>query len=464
MRILILNGSPKGNKLSVTKIHADFLERQFPEHEFSSVEISKEINRIERDEKHFVAITDEMQRADFILWAFPVYLYMIPAQLKRFIELLHERVKPGAFRHLYASSLSTSAMIYDYPAHEYIQAACENLEISYLPGFSFDSTVRREILQKRYQEAFRKGFGNILRTVSERIRPAINFQKPSYSNHQVNLTIPETGTKKEDRLILIITDGKPGSNLDQMTRLMAATTEYRSEIININDLTIKSGCLGCFQCQFTTECVIKDDLPGVYQEKMLLADGIVLAGTLRDHHFTSEFKRFIDRGFFMAQVPKMENKYISFLVSGPLRQCSIARQFMDIFAANRFMINLGYVTDEYTDSEYLKDLIVSHTRSLDFHLAHRIIRPQPFFSRTYHFMMREIIAIMKSVKTAPYKYYVRHGLLDFPDRNPRYVLKGMLYNIVFNLPVVRMRFRKRINTMFAGFFQGLVPEQGQIKR
>ena len=60
MKIAVLNGSPKGN-ISVTMQYVHFIQKKFPQHELKIFNISQEIRKIERDEKAFQGIIDEVR-------------------------------------------------------------------------------------------------------------------------------------------------------------------------------------------------------------------------------------------------------------------------------------------------------------------------------------------------------------------------------------------------------------------
>ena len=90
MKIVVLNGSPKGN-LSTTLQYVRFMEKKFPGNSLQVFNIAHDIRKIETDETIFRGIIDGMKDADCILWAFPIYYFLVAAQYKRFIELIWER-------------------------------------------------------------------------------------------------------------------------------------------------------------------------------------------------------------------------------------------------------------------------------------------------------------------------------------------------------------------------------------
>ncbi len=137
MKITVLNGSPKGDT-SVTMQYVHYIQKKFPQHELKILNVSHRIKKLERDETAFQEILDEVQSADGVLWASPVYFLLVPSQYKRFIELISERGAEAVFEHKYTAALTTSIHFYDHTAHNYIHAVCDDLGMKYVGSFSAD--------------------------------------------------------------------------------------------------------------------------------------------------------------------------------------------------------------------------------------------------------------------------------------------------------------------------------------
>ena len=86
MKILIVNGSPKG-KYSVTLQTLNYLALKFPEHDFSVIHAGQQIKKIQRD---FTTSKKALEEADLIVFSYPVYTFIAPCQLHYFIELMKE--------------------------------------------------------------------------------------------------------------------------------------------------------------------------------------------------------------------------------------------------------------------------------------------------------------------------------------------------------------------------------------
>lgn len=82
MKICVLNGSPKG-KYSVTLQTLLFLEKKFKEHEFEVVNIGQQIRVIEKD---ITSVASKLLESDLIVFSYPIYTFIAPSQVHRFIE------------------------------------------------------------------------------------------------------------------------------------------------------------------------------------------------------------------------------------------------------------------------------------------------------------------------------------------------------------------------------------------
>ena len=80
MNIIILNGSPR-EKQSFTYQYYRYLQINFPDHNYKVYHISRKIKKIEQDEQYFFEILEDIEKADGVIWLYPVYIQLIPALL-----------------------------------------------------------------------------------------------------------------------------------------------------------------------------------------------------------------------------------------------------------------------------------------------------------------------------------------------------------------------------------------------
>ena len=121
MNILVIAGSPKG-KDSITLHTCLYLEKKFPQHRFSYLQAGSRVKALEKD---FSPALEALGEADMLLFCYPVYTFLVPYQLHRFIELM--KASGEDFSGKWATQVSTSKHFYDTTAHRFI--AHEAVEI-----------------------------------------------------------------------------------------------------------------------------------------------------------------------------------------------------------------------------------------------------------------------------------------------------------------------------------------------
>jgi putative NADPH-quinone reductase len=114
MKIIVLNGSPKG-KYSITLQTLLYLEKKFPEHQFEFLHVGQYIKSFEKD---FSVTAEAITSADLVIFSYPVYTFIAPSQLHRFIELLKASGLNVSGK--FVTQITTSKHFYDVTAHRYI--------------------------------------------------------------------------------------------------------------------------------------------------------------------------------------------------------------------------------------------------------------------------------------------------------------------------------------------------------
>ena len=132
INVLVLNGSPAG-KDSITLYTVKYIQKHFSSCRFEVLHVGQKIKQYEKD---FTPCKDALERANLIIFAYPVYTFLVPAQLHRFVELMKEN---GAnISGKFATQISTSKHFYDVTAHRFIEENCADLSLRYIRGLSAD--------------------------------------------------------------------------------------------------------------------------------------------------------------------------------------------------------------------------------------------------------------------------------------------------------------------------------------
>jgi len=279
MKIIVLNGSPKGD-LSVTLQYANFLAKAFPQHEFKVHHIAQRIKAIEAKQEEWDKIIADVQTADGVLWAFPLYFLLVHAHYKRFIELVFERGAQKAFAGKYAASLSTSIHYYDHTAHEYIRAVSEDLGMHFADSFSAEMD---DLLEKPKQATLVQFGAHFLQAIQDH-EPTLRQFSPLVPGDFVYrpgaaLAPVDVAGKK----VVIVHDSRAlDSNLAHMVERCRAAFAGDVTVVNLYDVDIKAGCQGCLQCGAANHCAYegKDGFIEFYRSPVMAADILIYAGAI----------------------------------------------------------------------------------------------------------------------------------------------------------------------------------------
>ena len=434
MKICVLNGSPKGTQ-SITLQYVRFLELAFPSHTFVIEDIGSRIAALEADEKAFDKVMASVSSADAVLFATPVYYMLVPAQLKRFIELVFTRNAAGDFSGRYAASLTTSIHFFDHTANAYLHAVAEDLGMKWIGSFSakMDDLLKEKI--QRDLVLFGEDFFATAakRPEIQRVYPATEGDSPEYKSGPIPLPF-DTGGKS----VVILSDATPGSNLEKMVNRAASCFGTAASIVPLDEAGIKGGCLGCCRCAFDNTCVYTDGFRSFFEDTILPADIIIYAGPIRDRYLSAAFKQFFDRSFYRGHVPYLAGKQVAFLVQGPLSRCSTLREVLTGFVAIQGANLTGMVSDESPVSG-LTDTRIDSLCERCIRLSQSGYIAPAGFPRTggLKVFRDEIWGEMRAMFKADHAWYKSHGMYDFPQYDIASRLRTTLFSLFLSIPRVR---------------------------
>ena len=240
MNILVINGSPKGGN-SITLHTCLFLEKKFPGQQFNYLYAGQKIKALE---KNFGPAVQALREAELIVFCYPVYTFLVPSQLHRFIELMKE--SGIDFSGKVATQVTTSKHFYDITAHRFIEDNCADMHLPFIDGLSADM---EDILTEKGQKQAVDWFELTLWKMERASK--IPDQVGNDEHHDV----PKSTAKRA----VIVTDLLPGDDtLKSMIQRFTAVFPYACDVINIEDFPFMGGCLSCFSCAATGKCVYKD--------------------------------------------------------------------------------------------------------------------------------------------------------------------------------------------------------------
>ena len=173
MKVLVLNGSPAGED-SITLFTVKYWEKLFPDAAFETLHVGQRIRQYEKD---FAPAREKLLWADLVLFCYPVYTFLVPAQLHRFVELMKE--SGVDFSQKYATQLTTSKHFYDVTAHRFIQDNCDDMGFRYLRGLSADM---EDLLTERGRTEAEAFFRFVLFQMAQGHREPRRYgQEPSFA-------------------------------------------------------------------------------------------------------------------------------------------------------------------------------------------------------------------------------------------------------------------------------------------
>lgn len=439
MNIVVINGSPSGIR-GVSARYVAYLQRHFPQHTFQVLEVAKKIHRIERDEQRLEAVARAMIDADAIIWCYPVYFMLVSAQLKRLIELLMERLGHDALAGKPCTAISTSAHFYDHTAHDYIAGISTDLGMSFVQGFNagfkdlLTEQGRRDLL------GFARDFFD---QAAEPMLPhpgypPIQWTPPVYDPPQ-QPAVATTGASK----VVIITDAGPEDrSLQQMITVYQRAVAQPVDVLNINQLRMDGGCLGCMRCADDGACGYKDEYAATFDRRVAPADVVLYAGVVRDRYLSARFKVFIDRYFRNGHRPLDKRQLVGFIISGPLQQLGALREILEAHVQMGHNQRLGVATDEAASPETITANLQRLAQATDRWLQSPWFAPPTFLGVGGVKIFRDLVYETKGLMTADHRFYRDHGLYDFPTHNLRNRLFMGLMLALKRIPFLRRRMFK----------------------
>ena len=402
MHILVINGSPKG-KNSITLQTIRYLEILHPEHTFEVLHAGQTIKALERD---FSPAEELLQSADCLLFSYPVYTFLAPCQLHRFLELLKAAKLPLAGK--YATQLTTSKHFYDTTAHRYIQDNCADLGLRYITGLSADMDDLTTEKGRQEAESF---FNHLIWSMEQGI-----FQPPSVEKAPFfpqPATVPPTAEGEKPGDVVIVADlTEEDGNLRQMVERFQRQFPRKTRVVNIRQYPFRGGCLGCFGCAITGKCVYNDGFDSYLREQIQTAEAIVYAFTLRDHSMGARFKMYDDRQFCNGHRTVTIGMPVGYLISGPYSREMNVQTVLEARAQVGSNFLAGIATDEKDPDSRIDALC----KSLAYALEHKYLPPQNFYGIGGMKIFRDLIWLMQGMMQADHKFYKAHKQYDFPQK------------------------------------------------
>jgi multimeric flavodoxin WrbA len=448
MKIIVLNGSPKGD-ISVTMQYVHFIQKKFPQHELKILNISQRIKKIEKDEKAFQEIIDEVRSSDGVLWAFGLFVLATPSQYVRFIELISERGAEDAFKNKYAAVLSTSIHFFDHTAHNYMRAVCEDLNMKYAEALSLDLV---DLMKKSERENLTTFAENFFEAIEKGFATSRLFKPLTFSDFVYQPSLPENKIDTKGKKVVVLTDAYDNNaNLGKMIDRFKQSFANEIEVIDLNDIDIRGGCLGCMRCGYDYNFVQKDGFTEFYNNRVKTADIIVFAGEVKGRYLSSKWKVFYDRAFFWNHTPSLVGKQLGYIISGPLSQTPNLIQILEASTARQDANHVDIITDECGHSSELDAQLQSFAERVVSYSEKGYIRTQNFLGVGGHKVFRDNIwGRLRMIWQADHRYFKKNGKYDFPQKDYKIRIFNPIMMLLTKIPKFRKKFYANITKFSSG--------------
>ena len=445
MKIAVLNGSPKG-EVSVTMQYVHFLEQRFPEVEFKFFDVALKIKKLEKDDKAFGEVIEGVAAADAVLWAFPLYFLVVCSQYKRFIELIFEKNAISAFRGKPAACLTTSINFFDHTAQNYINGICDDLGMNFFGSYSAEMN---DLLKNKERQRL-KTFGELFIKAIKNNTPAIRNNAPLTTPQVVFEAQDEIPVDTEGKKVLIVVDNlSENSNLQKMVERLRQTFSPAAELVQLKDIDIKGGCLGCLQCGFDNVCIYegKDGYIDFYNNKVKTADILFVAGAIHDRYLSSLWKCFFDRSFFNGHTPALMGKQVGFVIAGPFNQIANLREILKASIEMQHCSITGFVSDDLGSSSEINAALQTMASNSVAQSKLGYISPPTFYQVAGTKLFRDaVFGRLRLVFQADHRYYKEHGMYNFPQKYYKWRIINSMLVMLTKIPAVRREFIKRMKT------------------
>ena len=425
MHILVINGSPKGEN-SITLQTVRYLEKVYPVHTFEVLHAGQKIKALEKD---FSDALGMVRRADLLLFAYPVYTFVAPSQLHRFIELL--KASGENLSGKYATQVTTSKHFYDMTAHRYIQDNCQDMGMKVIRGLSADMD---DLLSARGQRDAKDFFDFVCFSIEK------NLFEPSAPvgdapQHAPVSQAEAAGQDKPGDVVIVTDCEQDNAQLRAMIERFCAVLPLKTRVINIREYPMRGGCLGCFHCAVSGKCVYTDDFDAFLRNDIQKTQAIVYAFTIRDHSMGAVFKQYDDRQFCNGHRTVTMGMPMGYLISGDYSRENNLQTIIEARAQVGGNFLAGVATDEMETDAQIDRL----AGTLAYAIERSYVPPKNFWGVGGMKVFRDLIWIMQGMMRADHQFYKAHGQYDFPQKQWKTMLKMYLVGALISSPKIQAK-------------------------
>ncbi|NTW44666.1 MAG: flavodoxin family protein [Anaerolineaceae bacterium] len=248
------------------------------------------------------------------------------------------------------------------------------------------------------------------------------------------------------------------TNLGKMIQRFKQSFTNQINVIDLNDVDIRGACLGCMRCGYDYSCAYQDGFVDFYNQSVRTADIIVFAGKVNGRYLSSTWKTFYDRAYFWNHTPSLAGKQLGYIISGPLRQNPNLIQILEASSTARQHANhVDIITDEGGNSAEIDAQLQNFAQTLVSFAEKGYIRPQNFLGVGGHKVFRDDIwGRLRPLWQADYRYFKKHGLFDFPQKDYKIRVLTPILMLLTRIPVVRKKYYANVKAFPSGRLKKII--------
>ena len=444
MDILVVNGSPSG-KNSITLHTVLYLEKKYPDQKFTYLDAASRIHALQKD---FSPAKEALEKADMVLFSYPVYTFIATSQLHTFIRLIKEN--DVNLKGKLASQITTSKRFYDITAHNYVKENCFDLGMNYISGLSADMN---DLLTEKGQKEAVEYFKHLLWCVENKV-----FEKPVHHDaHKLieTVNVPESQVKPKNNkdIVILVDSSNTNPTLEAMVRRFQAKLPFKTRIIDLGTFGFKGGCLGCFRCAATGKCIYKDNFDEFLRNSIQKTDSIIMAFNIQDHSMGVRFKLYDDRQFCNGHRTVTTGMPMGYIITGDLD----AEENLRMIIEGRGQVGGNYIAGIATNQTDPEGEVDKLALNLEYALDTGLQRTSNFLGIGGMKIFRDLIYLMQGMMKADHKYYKAHGLYDdFPQKQKGTIFKMKLVGMLMNNPKLMAKAGDKVTEGMVGPYRKVV--------
>jgi len=431
MEVYVINGSPRG-KYSTSIQNIRYIEKLYSKLHFTIVNAAQQIKYYEN---HIDEIIDGINKADLVIFSYPVYSFLVPSQLHRIIELLKE--KNVCFHQKVVTQICQSKHFYDITAMNFMELNFSDLCFKYVNGLSLDMD---DLQTKKGQELIQKFFKHLLFCYENNIYDTIESIK--YEHQPVLASHIDEKVKDKSKTICIVTD-RTGEDdaLNAMINRFSNEVKYQVKVVNIRNFPFHNGCIGCLSCLCDGKCVFKDGFDSYLRNEIQSCDAFVYAFTIKDHSMGSIFKKYDDRNFCNGHRTVTRGKPVGYLVNGNIS----IEMMLYMVLVGKADVGGNYLAGTVDSTDDVDRKIDKLACNIEYALENDYEEGRLFLGVGGAKIFRDLVYKMRGMCTEDYKFFKQNNMFDFPQKEWTESLKMYAAGLLFKDKKIKAKYNNMIN-------------------